>query len=124
MPEQGTDFDATGFFQALEITVLARGLKWKQVSEATGVSTSTLSRMAQGRGPDAASQAKLAAWAGLNPADFTGIAQRGSAPEPLARLTAQLRRDPNLTAEAAQALEEVIKATYERLTRGRSPDRP
>ena len=112
-------FDAEAFFKAVESTVLARGLKWKDVSEQTGVSTSTLSRMAQGRGPDAASQAKLAAWSNINPADYTNVRSPHSAPEPLARLTSQLRRDPKLTREAADALEEVIKATYERLTRDR-----
>jgi transcriptional regulator with XRE-family HTH domain len=116
---ESTDvFDSEGFFKALESTVMARKLRWKAVSEETGISASTLSRMAQGRGPDAASQAVLAQWAGLNPADFVRRQIRRSGTEPLARLTAQLRRDPKLTREAADALEEVIKATYERLTRG------
>ena len=121
MSDSDTFFDSDGFYKALESTVVARKVKWKDVSEQTGVSTSTLSRMAQGRGPDAASQAKLAAWAELNPADFTNIRPPRSGPEPLARLTSQLRRDPKLTREAADALEEVIKATYERLTRERTP---
>lgn len=118
MTESTDVFDSEGFFKALESTVMARKLRWKAVSEETGISASTLSRMAQGRGPDAASQAVLAQWAGLNPADFVRRQIRRSGTEPLARLTAQLRRDPKLTREAADALEEVIKATYERLTRG------
>ena len=114
-------FDSTAFFRALESTALARGLKWKAVSDQTGVGASTLSRMAQGRGPDAASLALLSAWSGLNPADFTGIGTSAAKAEPLARLTAQLRRDPRLSREAADALEEVIKATYQRLVdRGES----
>ena len=109
-------FDSIGFFKAIEATALARGLKWKDVSQQTGIGTSTLSRMAQGRGPDAASQALLAAWSGLNPADFTTLAQKSSQPEPLAMLTHQLRSDPKLSPEAASTLDQVIRATYQSLT--------
>ena len=64
------NFDADGFYRALSRGVEARGVTWKQVSDATGVSSSTLSRMADGRRPDAASLAVLSAWAGLNPAEY------------------------------------------------------
>jgi hypothetical protein len=40
---------------------------------------------------------------------------QGGAPEPLAMISTYLRSDKNLTAEAAAALDEVVKATYERL---------
>src|SRR5450755_2941208 len=103
-------FDSKSFFKALEATALARNLNWKEVSQQTGIGTSTLSRMAQGRGPDAGSLAVLSAWAGLNPADFTALTQRASAPEPLAVVTARLRQDPRLTSSAVDVLEQVIKA--------------
>lgn len=64
------NFDAAGWFAALCRAVEARRVNWQQVSEATGVSTTTLSRMKAGRQPDAASLAALSAWAGLNPAEF------------------------------------------------------
>jgi hypothetical protein len=116
MTDQAATFDPAAFFKALDATVLARGLHWKDVSTQTGVSTSTLSRMAQGRGPDAASQAILAAWAELNPADFTHFpAKKTFQREPLALLSSTLRKDPRLSADAAEALEAVIRATYERL---------
>src|SRR2546425_294346 len=66
-------FDSEGFYSALAATVEAKSVSWKQVSTDTGVSASTLTRMAQGRHPDAASLAALSAWAGLNPADFVSI---------------------------------------------------
>ena len=95
MVEAFPSFDPSSFFKALDATVLARGLRWKDVSAQTGVSASTLSRMAQGRGPDAASMAVLSAWAELNPADFTSfpkpVSQRAA---PLALLTSSLRTDP------------------------------
>lgn len=68
------NFDGAGFWQALSRAVIARKVTWRQVSKATGVSASTLSRMRDGaRHPDAASLAALSAWAGLNPADFVPI---------------------------------------------------
>ena len=67
---QRLNFDFEAFYKALSATVAARGLSWKSVSELTGVSQSTLSRMSKGRQPDAASLTALSAWSGLNPVDF------------------------------------------------------
>ena len=116
MAARDQGFDSITFFKALEATTLARGVNWKEVSLQTGVGASTLSRMAQGRGPDAASLAILSAWAGLNPADFTVAMQRAQKPEPLAEITARLRNDPRLTSSAVDVLQQVIKATYQSLT--------
>lgn len=110
------EFDAEAFYAALDATRQARKLKWKQVAEGSGVSASTLTRMAQGRRPDVGGLAALCSWAGLNAGDFviTG-ADKKEEPEPLAMISTYLRGDPNLTPEAATALEELIKATYARL---------
>jgi transcriptional regulator with XRE-family HTH domain len=109
------NFDAEAFYEALADTVKARDVSWKQVSLDTGVSTTTLTRMAQGRSPDAASQAALAAWAGLNPADF--VQTRGKRPiqEPLAAALTLLRADPKLKGEAATALEAIVRTAYSQL---------
>ncbi len=116
MPSTAPSFDPSAFFRALDTTVLARGMRWKDVSQQTGISTSSLSRMAQGKGPDAASLAILSAWSELNPADFTSFpTERAFRAEPLALLTSSLRRDPRLSPQSAATLETVIKATYERL---------
>jgi transcriptional regulator with XRE-family HTH domain len=64
------NFDAAGWVAAIGRAVESRGITWRQVGEATGVSDSTLSRMKDGRHPDAASLAALSAWAGINPADY------------------------------------------------------
>jgi transcriptional regulator with XRE-family HTH domain len=121
MRESHRAFDGVAFFKALESTMIARSLNWKEVSKTTGVGASTLSRMAQGRGPDAGSLAVLAAWAGLNPGEFTneGRKQVGK-PEPLALLTTRLRDDPKLTPEAVSVLDQVIKATYRSLMKSDS----
>jgi transcriptional regulator with XRE-family HTH domain len=70
MSTENKGFNGDAFYRALESAVAARSKSWKQVAAETGVSASTLARMAQGRRPDAASLAALSAWAGLNPSDF------------------------------------------------------
>jgi transcriptional regulator with XRE-family HTH domain len=110
-------FDSESFYRALEATVRARALTWKQVAVATGVSASTLTRMSQGRQPDASSLAALSAWAGLNPSDFVQAPFKASRPEAIAQISTLLRGDPNLDAASAEALEAIVRTAYERLKR-------
>lgn len=109
-------FDFGSFYKTLVATVGVRNVTWKQVSEVTGVSQSTLSRMARGRQPDAESLTALAAWSGLNPTDFYAGGRRG--PEPLAIVGKLLREDPNLDRQSADALEAMLQAAYAQLRRG------
>jgi len=112
-------FDSEGFYSALATTVAAKKITWKQVSTDTGVSASTLTRMAQGKYPDAASLAALSAWAGLNPGDFVSISRKKkTGPEPLAAITTLLRADPRLQPDAAKALEAIVRAAYDKLKDG------
>jgi len=115
MPDIDKNFDAEAFYAALADTVEARKVTWKQVSKDTGVSATTLTRMAQGRSPDAASQAALAAWAGLNPADFVGRSGKRPSQEPLAAALTLLRADPKLGPDAASALEAIVRTAYKQL---------
>lgn len=108
-------FDGDSFYRALEATVTARSMTWKQVSVETDVSASTLTRMAQGRRPDAASLAALSAWAGLNPSDFVHAPYKKSRPEAMAQISTLLRSDPNLDAQSAEAVEAIVRAAYEQL---------
>lgn len=111
-------FDGAAFYRALEATVLGRSKNWKQVATETGVSTSTLTRMAQGRKPDAASLAALSAWAGLNPSDFVNAPYKAIRPESMAQISTLLRSDPNLGTQAAEAMEAIVRAAYEQLRKG------
>ena len=113
--ELNKGFDANGFYRALEATVRARDLTWKQVASETGVGASTLTRMSQGRQPDAASLAALSAWAGLNPSDFVQAAYKPAKVESITQISTLLRSDPNLDTGAADALEAIVRAAYERL---------
>lgn len=112
---QRAKFNFPSFYAALSATVKARDTNWKAVSEQTGVSQTTLSRMSRGRQPDAASLTALSAWSGLNPVDFTSARKR--AREPIAMVTKLLREDPNLDRAGADALATIITAAYDRLKR-------
>lgn len=114
MPQR-PEFDFAAFYKALSATVAARDISWKVVSEQTGVSQSTLSRMAKGRQPDAASLTALSAWSGINPVDFTAAPRND--PEAVVRVSRLLRADPNLDEDSADALEAIITTAYERLKR-------
>jgi transcriptional regulator with XRE-family HTH domain len=108
-------FDTAAFYGALDAARQARALNWKQVAASSGVSASTLTRMAQGKRPDVDGLAALTSWSGLNADDYVRSEDGRPEPEPLAQITTYLRSDRNLSTEAAIALDELIKATYERL---------
>ena len=112
-------FDAEAFYGSLDAARRARKLTWKEVAAQSGVSASTLTRMAQGRRPDVDGLAALLAWSGLSADDFVreqnGEQKEDDHPEPLAMISTYLRSDPHLSPEGARALDELIKATYERL---------
>ena len=108
-------FDSSGFYEALDATRQARRLNWKQVAAQSGVSASTLTRMAQGRRPDVDGLAALVSWSGLKSDDFVRSDAHQGEPEPLAMISTYLRSDKNLNPEAAAALDQVIKVTYDRL---------
>ena len=108
-------FDSDGFYEALDATRLARKLHWKQVAAQSGVSASTLTRMAQGKRPDVDGLAALVSWSGLRSDDFVRSEANQRLPEPLAMISTYLRSDKNLTPESATALDQLVKATYERL---------
>lgn len=110
-------FDGEAYYEALARTVGARELTWKQVSQATGVSASTLTRMSQGKRPDAASLAALSAWSGINPGDFVeGIeGSRAEEPEFTLEFAALLRAQSDLSVGAKTALEGIVKVAYEQL---------
>jgi transcriptional regulator with XRE-family HTH domain len=109
-------FDVSALYAALDSERIARHLTWKDVSAASGVSASTLSRLSQGKRPDVDSLAALTAWLQMSADRFMG--QRAMAfgsGSPLTQISSILRDDPDLNDDAAAALDEMIKATYARL---------
>lgn len=111
-------FDADGFYAALDAQRQGRKITWKKVADESGVSASTLTRLAQGKRPDVDSMASLIGWSGLSADSFVTVSEeKPNEAEPLAKITAYLRADRNLTPEGANALEAVLKSAYERLRR-------
>ena len=108
-------FDADAFYAALDAERRSRRYTWKQVAEEARVSASTLTRMAQGRRPDVDSLAALVAWAGLSADTFVGSDEIRATPGSLTMISTYLKGDPQLSAEAAEALDQMVKAAYERL---------
>ncbi len=116
--ERDRSFDNEAFFAALDAERISRKMNWKAVAAEAGVSASTLTRIGQGRRPDVDSFAALAMWAGLNAENFFchTSEERSSS---LSAISLLLRRDPNLSPEAATAIDELVKATYARLHQAR-----
>lgn len=113
---ESPQFDVVALVSALDSERVSRKLTWKDVSAASGVSASTLTRLSQGKRPDVDSLVALTRWLGMSADRFMG--QRTMAfgsGSPLAQITSILRDDPNLNKDAAAALDEMIKATYVRL---------
>jgi transcriptional regulator with XRE-family HTH domain len=110
------NFDAEAFYAALDNQRRALAMTWKDVAAESGVSASTLTRMAQGKRPDVDGLAALLAWSGLRAEDFIRKTDEEGEkkPEPLAQISAVLRADRNLTKKSAEAIEQILKAAYER----------
>ncbi|WP_067899901.1 helix-turn-helix domain-containing protein [Nocardia vaccinii] len=118
MSDRGS-FDAGAFYAALNAVRDARNLMWKDVAQQAKVSQSTLTRLAQGKRPDVDSLAALVDWAGLSADDFVvRVHSKPDDAEPLAMFSTYLRADRNLTPEVADALETVVRATYNVLKEG------
>src|SRR5690606_14808840 len=103
-------FDAESFYAALDFVRSEREKSWKQVADASGVSASTLTRMAQGKRPDVDSLAALVSWSGLSANDFIvgAVDKSEDQPSSLEKVVAQFRADPKLPAEAKQAIETTL----------------
>ena len=109
-------FDAENFYVALDRQRQSNGLTWKQVAEKSGVSASTLTRMAQGKRPDVDSMAALAAWSGLSLDAFVSHEDANKVQaDSLTVINSYLRADPHLSAQSVEAIEAVLAAAYEKL---------
>jgi hypothetical protein len=102
----------SAFYEVLGEVVAARKTTWRQVGLETEVSKATLVRMARGGCPNGAAIAALAAWAGLNLADFVVIAENGRPSHLLSAISTVLKSDPNLEPAAARDLDAIIYAAY------------
>lgn len=108
-------FDCDGFYASLDEIRRTKGISWKKLADQTKVSASTLTRMGQGKHPDADSLTMLSAWSSLNPADFvTDEEMKSRETESLPKLLALLRADTSLSPEALAAIQDVLNGAYSR----------
>jgi transcriptional regulator with XRE-family HTH domain len=63
-------FDRAKFYDEVDMVRFRSKMDWKQVSEETGVSRATLSRLKSGRGPCVDTAAALAVWANIRLEDM------------------------------------------------------
>lgn len=114
-------FDSSAFYAALDRTRDERKLLWKDVAKQSGVSPSTLTRLAQGRRPDVDSLAALVTWAGISADEFVNRPATSGEPsevDTVTKVATYLRGDRHLTPEAAKALETLIEVAYRQLATG------
>jgi transcriptional regulator with XRE-family HTH domain len=111
------EFDGERFIATLDSTRQARRLTWRKVADEAGVSASTLTRLSQGKRPDVDSLGALAHWAGVQTDAFYQAHEAPRPTEPLAQAMGYLRADPSLGEEGANALEAILRVTYEQLRR-------
>jgi transcriptional regulator with XRE-family HTH domain len=110
-------FDVENFYAALDSQRASKQYTWKKVADESGVSASTLTRMAQQKRPDVDSLAKLASWSGLNVDDYVvGTKKVSPKISPLTQVTTYLRADPKLSNKNAEAMEALIMAVYKTFT--------
>lgn len=112
-----TEFDQSAFYAAIDAKRQERGLTWKQMAAESGVGASTLTRMRQGKGPDAKGLASLVAWSGLNLDSFVRSDKkpRQRESDTLALVTAHFHSDPHLTADGAETLSRLVALTYQQI---------
>lgn len=103
-------------YAALDAERTSRGMSWRQLAAAVGISPSTLTRLANDHRPDVEAFAALTKWLGAEPdayMTYDGV----EAPEEQALLTQMaplLRARKDLTKADVAYLEEMIAATIKR----------
>lgn len=107
-------FDSDRFYSALDAARAARDLSWRDVARESGVSASSLTRIGQGKRPDVDSLTALCAWSGLDARDFMELGGQPQ-PEPLSLISTYLRGDPNLSPDAAELIDDLVRTSYDRL---------
>lgn len=108
-------FDCEAFYAALDEIRRSKNFSWKKLADQAKVSASTLTRMGQGKLPDADTLTMLSAWSSLNPANFvTDEDLKARETESLPKILALLRADTTLSPEAITAIQDVLNVAYKR----------
>lgn len=114
-----TELNVSALYMALDDKRKEDDATWKKVAADAGVHASTLTRMAQGKRPDADGLAALLRWLDLDIKHFTSPPDTSAnvdTPNTLALVSALFRADKTLSAESADALDKLVRATYGHLS--------
>ncbi len=117
MPDTTVDVEA--LYAALDSKRKAARTSWRDVARELDVSPSTFSRMAQGKRPDVDTFATLLRWLEMPAEPFMRSKRAGAEqePDPFAMVSSYLRSSRNISAEEAEALEDIFQAAYRRLVK-------
>lgn len=123
MPERA-QLDVDALYAALDQRRKSAQLSWRQAAAKAGVSPSTLTRLGQGKRPDMTSFAVLVKWLGVSPDHFLRGIKTGKPKDQdfLTVVSVHLRARKELSRESAEALEDIIRAAYNRF-KNRNPER-
>ena len=118
MPETTIDIEA--FYAALDAKRQKEEWSWRELARHLGISPSTTTRMAQGKRPDVDTFATLLRWLGMSADSFMRpTTKKKEEASTVAMISSYLRADRNIDPKDAEALEDIIKAAYRRLTEKR-----
>lgn len=110
-------FDAGRFFKDVDLHRRDVGLSWRQLGKTLDVGPSTFSRMSQGKRPDVDTFLKLLAWLGTPAETYLAGSERPTpSPDTMTQVLAVLRADASLEPLAADALEDIVRVAYRRLS--------
>lgn len=100
-------------YAALDAKRQEKELSWREAAAQIGVSASTLTRMAQGAGPDIEGFGKIINWLEMSADDFIGTRRPTDAKASLpAVVSRHLRASHELNEKSAKALEGIVRAAY------------
>ena len=114
-----TTVDVGALYAALDQQRRQQDLTWRKLAKGIGISPSTFTRMAQGGHPDVDTFVALCSWLGIPAESFARDESDGDDQQEdintLAVISTHLRADRKLSPKSAVAIEEIVRAAYERL---------
>jgi transcriptional regulator with XRE-family HTH domain len=114
---EAAHLDVETLYATLEQRRRSLEISWRQLAAQAGVSPSTLTRLGQGKRPDVQGLAALVSWLGVSPESFLrgNVRPAHESQDFLTVVSAHLRARKELSHKSAEALEEIIRAAYNRL---------
>jgi transcriptional regulator with XRE-family HTH domain len=118
-PVTQTRVNVASLYAALDAKRASEGRSWRDVAQQLGLSASTFTRMAQGSRPDVDTFTTLLSWIGMEASAFTeGVAPSRDV-DPQVQISAILRSSDRVSAEQADALDNIMKAAYRSIVEDR-----